>query len=64
MIECAGVAIMATEAFKASIKRLVNVGTIGHFDYGKTALSKDIYTELKARKNKADRKRDRLNRWR
>jgi translation elongation factor EF-Tu-like GTPase len=63
MIECEGVAIMTTEVFKASIKRLVNVGTIGHVDYGST-LSKATYTELKARTNKSDRKRDRANRWR
>ncbi len=40
----------------------VNVGAIGHVDYGKTALSAAIGEAV--RTNKSDRKRNRANRWR
>lgn len=43
----------------------VNVGTIGHIDFGKTALSSAVRSALhQSRGNKSDRKRNRRSRWR
>lgn len=49
--------------FQSSSKRRVNVGTIGHVDYGKTTLSAVIRNAVR-RRNKSDRKRNRADRWR
>lgn len=51
------------------IIRRVNVGTIGHVDYGKTTLTAAIQNAVDkgylshTRTNKSDRKRNRKNRW-
>ncbi|MFM2589421.1 hypothetical protein [Vibrio sp. TBV020] len=41
----------------------VNVGTIGHVDFGKTTLQAAINCAIDGRRNKSDRKRDRSGRW-